>query len=67
LTATVTLNGVATTLTCTVNGAGGQQFAFATPASPIPFVAGQRIGVNLNDVNFTPNNNDVLVTVFANF
>lgn len=67
LTATVTLNGVATSLTCTVNGTTGQQFAFATPASPIAFVAGQRIGVNLNDAGFSPNNNDVLVTVFANF
>lgn len=67
LTATVTLNGVATTLTCTVNGNAGEQFAFATPASPIPFVAGQRIGVNLNDAGFTPNNNDILITVFANF
>lgn len=68
LTCTVTLNGVPTALTVTINGNIGQTFNFTDiSGAPIAFNAGDRVGVDLNDVGFAPNNMDILVTVFATY
>jgi hypothetical protein len=67
LIATVTKNNVATTLTVTINNVG-QSFAFTDiSGAPINFIAGDEIGVSVNDPGGFAPNTDIVVTVFANF